>query len=146
MKEEKIIRNISDKTYSCIKNFEIPKMELDFFNYEIIDFEKIINEKYLVIGNDYGTKICVDITTDNIVSVDFENNRFIFVNLNLEKFIKFIDIMNYNMSFIIEATDESIKNILLNIRSGFNEIDKSALESDTNWWSLILEQIEDGLL
>lgn len=146
MKDENTSRKISDKTYSSIMNFVIPKMELDFFKYQDIQYREIIHEKYFIIGNDYGTNICVDITTDNIVSVDFETNKIIFVNLDLESFIRFVDIMNHNMISIVEATDENIKSILFNIRSEFKEIDKFALERETNWWSLILEQIEDGLL
>ena len=46
---------------------------------------------------------------------------------------------------INEAGDE-INQIMKKIRTEFDMIDIQALSSEENWWSIILEQIEMGVI
>lgn len=69
-----------------------------------------------------------------------------FINTNLECFIKFIIIYLSYAEKIINAHDEEINNVMAEIREKFDLVDKQALHNEENWWSIILEQIELGLM
>ena len=69
-----------------------------------------------------------------------------FINKNLESFLKFVVILLLQENDITEADDDEINQIMQKIRTEFNMIDIRALSSEENWWSIILEQIELGVM
>ena len=89
------------------------------------------------------SNICIN-NKDEIFSIDSKKEypkRFI--NKNLESFLKFIVIFLLHKKEIDEADDDEINSIIQKTRTEFNEIDIQALSSAENWWSIILEQIDD---
>jgi hypothetical protein len=45
-----------------------------------------------------------------------------------------------------EIPDELLVQITEELRQKYQEVDPLALDSEENWWSVILEQVEQGLL
>ena len=139
--------NLSDNIKRILCDVGLPEEPIYFIHFNIDQTDSIsLNEKYIIIGNDLGTDICIDLK-EEIVSVDPQNvypTRFI--NTDLECFIKFIFIYLSYEEKIIEAQDEEINNIMAEIREKFDLVDKRALHNKDNWWSVILEQIELGLM
>lgn len=118
------------------------------FYFESPSIQKIeINGKeYLVLGDDYGTKLCAELTSENIFSVDVEGELPTrYINSSIENFILFIMIFEQYQKSLDEDEDENM-NKLSELQSTFNKYDKAALDGEENWWSVIIEQIDDGLL
>lgn len=105
-----------------------------------------LDSEYIIIGNDFGTDICIN-KKEEIVSVDPKHQYPTrFINKNLKCFIKFIIVYLFYEDKIIDASDDKINTVIEEIREKFNEIDIQALSNEENWWSIILEQIELGLM
>ena len=125
----------------------MPEEPIYFIHFNVDQIEDIkLNEKNIVIGNDLCTDICINIKGE-IVSVDPQQvypTRFI--NADLECFIQFIIIYLSHEERIIDASDDEINKILNDIRKEFDIVDKLVLQNEENWWSIILEQIEWGLM
>lgn len=100
-------------------------------------------EDFNIIGCDYEDKISVR-DTDLTVFVLSAGGK-VFVNTSLEQFLASIRCYTGIIDFD-EAYDEKkrSKDVKV-IRKGIKQIDPAALTSDTNWWSYILAQTEDGL-
>lgn len=139
--------DLSDNTKRILCDVGLPEEPIYFIHFNVDQIDDIrLNEKYIVIGNDLGTDIGISLK-EEIVSVDPRHvypTRFI--NTNLECFIKFIIIYLSYAEKIIDASDEEINNILTDIRKEFDLVDERALHNEENWWSIILEQIEAGLM
>lgn len=113
------------------------------------DFEQInINDsEYIVIGDDYGTKLCIVGKTGEVVSVDIEGNMNIrFINSNIECFLFFLQIFLTKKPELAGVDDEEAAEIVKAIKNSFNKFDLAALSDDDNWWAVILEQVEQGIL
>ena len=80
------------------------------------------------------------LTEGDVIHVDYNLKT---QGRNLESFLKFIVIFLLHKKEIDEADDDEINSIIQKIRTEFNEIDIQALSSTENWWSIILEQIDD---
>ena len=134
---------------------------MNIYEYLEENFDLVIYEKYrecknsvdenlscnfTVIGHDYGTDICMD-SKGEIISSDPEQELPTrFINKDLKAFLEFLDIFaEYHMR-VSEADEEEQIQILEEIKEEFNRVDCRALDNEENWWSVILEQIELGLL
>ena len=93
-----------------------------------------------------GTNICIN-KNDEIISVDFENEYPTrLINKNLESFLHFIVIFLLHEDEINSADDDTISQIIQKIKAEFEQIDELALNNQENWWPIILEQIETGMM
>lgn len=144
--------SLSKKTEDFLNLVGLP-VKCDFLNDLSLNFydgfERItINDSdYIVIGDDYGTKLCIEGESDKIVSVNIEENMNIrFINSNLEFFLEFLQIFFTKKPELIGVDDLKAVEIVNSIKDSFNKIDPVALNNEDNWWTLILEQIEQGLL
>ena len=119
-------------------------LNISFYN----EFERISNkdENYVVIGDDYGTKLCISEKTNAVVSIDVESISIRFINSNIKSFLNFLQIYFTRRLELSNADDEEAIEIVKSIRDNFNMLDSSALNDEDNWWSVILEQTEQGLL
>ena len=101
---------------------------------------------YTVIGNDYGTDLCID-SKGEIISLDPDHELPTrFINQDLKSFLKFLNLFTVYYTKIGEAGEEEQIQILEEMKGEFNRIDSRALDNEENWWSVILEQIEMGLM
>ena len=60
--------------------------------------------------------------------------------------MKFIVILLSHENEIEEADDDEIDLVMKKVRKEFDMTDIRALSSEENWWSIILEQIEFGVM
>lgn len=101
---------------------------------------------YTVIGNDYGTDICIN-SKGEVISLDPEQELPTrFINRDLDAFLKFLGIFTAYHMEAREADEEKQIQILEDVKAEFNKVDSRALDYEDNWWSVILEQIEMGLM
>lgn len=125
-------------------------------NFDLVIYEKYRDHKnsvdadlscgYTIIGNDYGTDLCID-SKGEIISLDPDHELPTrFINQDLKSFLKFLDLFTVYYTKIGEAGEEEQLQILEKLKEEFNRIDSRALDYEDNWWSVILEQIEMGLM
>lgn len=142
---------ISSNTKNFLLSIGLPGDENDLINfYTNPEFHlayKHLNDRYIVIGDDFGTKICIDEKSDEIFSVDDrEELPTRFINSNIEFLLAFLVIYKSHLPLLEDATDDEAVKIVKKMKKVFREIDSKALKNEENWWPLILEQIEDGLM
>lgn len=103
---------------------------------------------YWRIGSDGGSQLCLDDERNGaVVAVDptgaIETR---FVNSNVESLLEsLLAVRKYQADRPGIKQSEFIE-IVNEIRNELSAIDANALADANNWWSLILEQMEDGLL
>lgn len=134
--------NLPYNTKKILCDIGLPDEPVNFIKFNMEDTENIITDDgYIIIGNDFGTNICIN-SRGEIVSVDTENEypeRFI--NKNLETFLRFIIIFISYRDKIINSDDDITYNVIHEIEKEFDVLDIKALSNEENWWPLILEQI-----
>lgn len=135
--------NLSNVDKNILCNIGLPYMPLDFLQFNINEIDNLVlNNEYIVIGNDLGTNICIN-NKGEIVSVDLENEfPMRFLNKNLESLLKYIFIFILYENLLVNVDDVYVSLIIEELKSELNIIDDKALSDDENWWSIILEQME----
>lgn len=134
---------------------------MNIYEYMEENFDLVIDEKYrncsdpadltlpceeTIIGHDYGTDICID-SNGEIISSDPEQELPTrFINKDLKTFLEFLNIFSEYYIQCGETDEEEQMQLLENIKEEFNRVDSRALDNEENWWSVILEQIEMGLM
>lgn len=132
---------LSNETKTILCEMGLPKISLSFFEFDKPRIDIELNDKYIVIGNDFGTDICIN-DKEEIISVDRENEYPIrFVNKSLKKFLECIFVFMQYEKEINDANDEDIESIFDEIKMKFEKIDNDVFSSEENWWSIILEQV-----
>lgn len=146
-KEEYRSCDLSAESKKILCDIGLPKEPLSFlqFNIETIKYIQL-GDEYIIIGNDYGTSICIN-KKDEIVSVDPENEYPTrFINKNLICLLKCINIYLSYQEKLIDVNDDEIIKVIEEIKREYEKIDIEALNNEENWWSVILEQVELGLM
>lgn len=146
-KEEYRSCDLSDETKKILCDIGLPNKPLSFLEFNIETVENIqLGSEYIVIGNDYGTSICIN-KQNQIVSIDPEGEYPTrFVNKDLKSLLQFIKVYLSYESKLLDVNDDEVNKIIEEIKKEFGEIDAEALNNEENWWSLILEQVELGLM
>ena len=139
--------DLTENTKKILCDIGLPKEPLGFIKFNIDELKTLKHEDdFVIIGTDLGTNICIS-KNDEIISVDFENEYPTrLINKNLESFLHFIVIFLLHEDEINSADDDTISQIIQRIKAEFEQIDELALNNQENWWSIILEQIETGMM
>ena len=139
--------NLSNNTKKILCDIGLPNKPLNFIEFNIEQIENIVVDGgNIIIGNDFGTNICIN-HKDEIVSIDPENEYPIrFINKNLESFLEFVITFLLYEDKINDVDDDGIHQVVQEIRKKFDMIDIQALSNEENWWSIILEQVELGVM
>ncbi len=139
--------NLSNNTKKILCDIGLPNKPLNFIEFNIEQIENIVVDGgNIIIGNDFGTNICIN-HKDEIVSIDPENEYPIrFINKNLETFLEFVITFLLYEDKINDVDDDGIHQVVQEIRKKFDMIDIQALSNEENWWSIILEQVELGVM
>lgn len=134
--------NLLDNTKKILCDTGLPDQPLDFIQFNIQELKNIILDKeYIIIGNDFGTYICIN-NKGSIVSVDPCNEYPArFINTNLETLLEFIVTFLLYKDKISKASGNETGQVIHEIRKIFNITDARALSNEENWWPVILEQI-----
>ena len=139
--------DLTENTKKILCDIGLTKEPLGFIKFNIDELKTLKHEDdFVIIGTDLGTNICIN-KNDEIISVDFENEYPTrLINKNLESFLHFIVIFLLHEDEINSADDDTISQIIQKIKAEFEQIDELALNNQENWWPIILEQIETGMM
>ncbi|MER7107870.1 SUKH-4 family immunity protein [Streptomyces sp. NPDC000229] len=107
---------------------------------------------YLVIGSDFGRAICVQYGTAHIVAVPVEagpDGRPVapqFVNSGLPEFTRCLGLLGRMWRLRFGLSPEQAGRWTVDFQAQLAMLDPAALSSPESWWSVLLEQMWDGLL
>ncbi|MEV3990309.1 SUKH-4 family immunity protein [Streptomyces sp. NPDC049837] len=107
---------------------------------------------YLVVGSDFGRAICVQYGTAHIVAVPVEagpDGRPAapqFVNSGLPEFTRCLALLGRMWRLRFGLTPEQAGRWTVDFQAQLAMLDPAALSSPESWWSVLLEQMWDGLL
>ena len=103
------------------------------------------NGEHLVIGDDYGTELRARLIDGAVYSTDPEGTLPTrFVNSGIEQLARFIEV--YRSYAGRAKSDAEVAPFAQRMRNELAAIDPTAFGDPENWWAVVLEQVEDGLL
>ncbi|MEE4544323.1 SUKH-4 family immunity protein [Streptomyces sp. V4-01] len=108
---------------------------------------------YLVMGNDFGRQLCVQYGTAHIVALPLEAGPGgapaappQFVNSSLPEFARCLALLGRMWRLRIGLTPEQAGRWTVDFQAQLAAQDPAAIASPENWWSVLIEQMWDGLL
>ncbi|WP_328891355.1 SUKH-4 family immunity protein [Streptomyces sp. NBC_00316] len=107
---------------------------------------------YLVMGSDFGRAICVQYGTANIVAVPVEagpGGQSVppqFVNTGLPEFVRSMALLGRMWRLRFGLNPEQAGRWTVDFQAQLVALDAAALASPESWWSVLLEQMWDGLI
>ncbi|GGS82800.1 SUKH-4 family immunity protein [Streptomyces griseoviridis] len=107
---------------------------------------------YLVVGSDFGKALCVQYGTANIVAVPVEAGPGgapvppQFVNTGLPEFARCLALLGRMWRLRFGLNQEQAGRWTVDFQAQLAALDAAALGSPESWWSVLLEQMWDGLL
>ncbi|MGW7101155.1 SUKH-4 family immunity protein [Streptomyces sp. NPDC054883] len=107
---------------------------------------------YLVVGSDFGKALCVQYGTAHIVAVPVEAGPGgapvppQFVNSSLPQFVRSLAMLGQMWRLRQHLTPEQAGRWTVDFQANLAGLDSAALASPESWWSVLLEQMWDGLL
>ncbi|MFE1249491.1 SUKH-4 family immunity protein [Streptomyces sp. NPDC058735] len=107
---------------------------------------------YLVMGSDFGKAVCVQYGTANIVAVPVEAGPGgapvppQFVNTGLPEFARCLALLGRMWRLRFGLNQEQAGRWTVDFQAQLAALDPAALGSPESWWSVLLEQMWDGLL
>ncbi|MFC4033771.1 SUKH-4 family immunity protein [Streptomyces polygonati] len=107
---------------------------------------------YLVMGNDFGKQLCVQYGTAHIVAVPLEAAAGgppvppQFVNSSLPEFARSLALLGRMWRLRLGLTPEQAGRWTVDFQARLAAQDPAAIASPDNWWSVLVEQMWDGLL
>ncbi|WP_445280384.1 SUKH-4 family immunity protein [Streptomyces sp. DSM 118148] len=107
---------------------------------------------YLVMGTDFGKALCVQYGTANIVAVPVEAGPGgapvppQFVNTGLPEFTRCLALLGRMWRLRHGLNQEQAGRWTVDFQAQLAALDPAALGSPESWWSVLLEQMWDGLL
>ncbi|MFJ3444747.1 SUKH-4 family immunity protein [Streptomyces sp. NPDC086081] len=107
---------------------------------------------YLVMGSDFGKAICVQYGTAHIVAVPVEAGPGgapvppQFVNTGLPEFARCLALLGRMWRLRFGLNQEQAGRWTVDFQAQLAALDPAALGSPESWWSVLLEQMWDGLL
>ncbi|MEU3258280.1 SUKH-4 family immunity protein [Streptomyces albidoflavus] len=106
---------------------------------------------YLVMGSDFGKALCVQYGTAHIVAVPVEAGPGgapvppQFVNTGLPEFVRCLALLARMWRLRFGLNQEQAGRWTVDFQAQLAALDPAALGSPENWWSVVLEQMWDGL-
>ncbi|MET9256695.1 SUKH-4 family immunity protein [Streptomyces sp. NPDC003717] len=107
---------------------------------------------YLVVGSDFGKAVCVQYGTAAIVAVPVEAGPGgapvppQFVNSSLPEFARCLALLGRMWRLRFGLNQEQAGRWTVDFQAQLASLDPAALGSPESWWSVLLEQMWDGLL
>ncbi|MDX2595118.1 SUKH-4 family immunity protein, partial [Streptomyces sp. WI03-4A] len=107
---------------------------------------------YLVMGTDFGKALCVQYGTAHIVAVPVEAGPGgapvppQFVNTGLPEFARCLALLGRMWRLRFGLNQEQAGRWTVDFQAQLAALDPAALGSPESWWSVLLEQMWDGLL
>lgn len=104
--------------------------------------------RFLRIGFDYLVPLCLDEVADGQV-IAFEperSNRVTFINTNVSYFAECLLIFEQYGRGAVGLAESDVAQLVCQIAAEMRRVDAPAFDSIDNFWSLIIEQMHDGLM
>ncbi|MGC4947856.1 SUKH-4 family immunity protein [Streptomyces sp. DT224] len=107
---------------------------------------------YLVMGSDFGRAVCVQYGTAHIVAVPVEAGPGgapvppQFVNTGLPEFVRCMALLGRMWRLRYGLNPEQAGRWTVDFQAQLVALDAAALASPESWWSVLLEQMWDGLI
>ncbi|RKN37734.1 SUKH-4 family immunity protein [Streptomyces hoynatensis] len=107
---------------------------------------------YLVMGTDFGRQLCVQYGTAHIVAVPMEAGPGMqpaapqFVNASLPQFARCMALLGRMWRLRYGLNPEQAGHWTTDFQAQLAALDPQAVADPENWWSVLLEQMWDGLL
>src|SRR5262249_1033405 len=118
-----------------------------YTNSRVLQILRHAGSTFVVIGDDYGTKICIGEDTGELISIDEEGKLPTrYINSRIDLFLVFLEIYLTAQQSRDDTTDAEAFALARHLRHEFRSLDQQALDDPENWWSVILEQVEGELL
>ena len=130
-------------------DFSIPDetiLEIKFLKYD--DFRSMIfnDRKYTIVGgDDVGNLIGVDID-GKVWLLDTFDEFEMYTSKGLKTFVDQLELYRDWNPLPLEASDEVNEENARQFAREIASLDKDALLYEENFWSVVIEQMEDGLL
>ena len=142
--------SIPSETRDLLENIGLPEnLDVLLLNFYSNNIEELMfnNNKYIVIGDDYGTKICIEQKSGEVYSICTENKYTVrFINSSIQCFLQFLITYIETKPALIGVDDDEAVVIIDKLRKVFLSVDEKSLGNDENWWSVVLEQHAEGLI
>jgi hypothetical protein len=103
--------------------------------------------QYLVLAEERDQKLSLDLATGEIFIIDARRElpkRF--VNSNVKSLIMFLKYYSETKDRAQKRSQKTVDRIISQLRRTLSHEDPAALGDDESWWSVILEQTEQGLM
>jgi hypothetical protein len=98
-------------------------------------------------GTDFGTRICLRPPTGPVQSIpDVQSMLVRFVNADLDSFATFLLETCRARTQFPDLGDDEIDAMIEVLEQNLLAVDATAFDDPDNWWSVIFEQLRDGLL
>ncbi len=105
----------------------------------------MLGEGYVIVGNDYECLIGVHKESGYVFSLQVEEKKVVLINSSIALLEEFISLFGGGIDLNEKYSEGKRFAQVKRLRDTFHSLDRNALQEKT-WWSLILEQVEDGLL
>lgn len=122
--------------------------ESEFF--QPADKPEVTAAGHVRIGTDYGTDICLD-SNGHVRSISVAGEypeRF--VNSDISSFVESLALVTTSREelagLVDEVSDEELDEEVEELAAALVDIDGAVFSDPENWWSVIFEQMRDGLL
>lgn len=102
---------------------------------------------YCRVGSDFGTDLCVSADTGEVESFSLTGEYPTrFVNTSLALFVEFLFLVSAERKRFPDLGDDEIDQLIAALEDRLRQLDGRALADRDNWWAVIVEQLQDGLL
>lgn len=102
---------------------------------------------YCRVGSDFGTDLCVSADTGEVESFSLTGEYPArFVNTSLALFVEFLVLVSAERKRFPDLGDHEIDQLITSLAERLRQLDGRAFADPDNWWAVIVEQLQDGLL
>jgi SUKH-4 immunity protein of toxin-antitoxin system len=103
-------------------------------------------EGAVVIGRDDAAELRVDLANGRVSSVGEGDLPWRFVNSSMDQLADAIAAYRDYAARVCDVDDDEATRLVQELRRRLEAMDAGSISDPKGWWSLVLEQAEDGLL
>jgi hypothetical protein len=104
-------------------------------------------KNYFAIGSDEGTTLCVLRGAEEVWSLDLADNDLParFVCSSLPQFVALLNVFDAEQDRLEDEDDAVVRKVVKELRRRIGGLDQRAISGAENWWSVVIQQIEETL-
>lgn len=140
------LRDLPEDARRVACQIGLPSSAEPLYEYEPPSSEPQAGTRYCRIGTDGGTSLLVG--TDGVVTSVSPNGEYPIrhVNSSLECFLLFLSKVTAARRRFREMADDDIDTVIDTLYRDLLAVDAGAFADPDTWWSVVFEQMRDGLL